>query len=73
MSQKYKQNKYRTNVNFNLMEENIIQIKSGITINVDASVKNMIYMRKNIFGILLHIVSKMAMFSKYYLRLSDYL
>ena len=60
MSQKYKQNKYRTNVNFNLMEENIIQIKSGIKINVDASVKNMIYMRKNIFGILLHIVSKMV-------------
>ena len=60
MSQKYKQNKYRTNVNFNLMEENIIQTKSGITINVDASVKNMIYMRKNIFGILLHIVSKMV-------------
>ena len=53
-------NESKIYVNFNLMEENIIQIKSGITINVDASVKNMIYMRKNIFGILLHIVSKMV-------------
>ena len=28
-----------SNVNVNLMEENLIQIKSGITINVDANVK----------------------------------
>ena len=35
------------------MEENVIQIKSGITINIDASVKNIIYMKKTIFGILL--------------------
>ena len=39
------------------MEENVIQIKSGITINVHASVKN-IYVKKNIFGILLHVVAK---------------
>ena len=39
------------------MEENVIQIKSGITINVHASVKN-IYVEKNIFGILLHVVAK---------------
>ena len=29
---------YHANVNVNLMEENVIQIKSGIMINVDASV-----------------------------------
>ena len=29
------------NANVNLMEQNVIQINEGITINVDASVKNM--------------------------------
>ena len=29
------------------MEENIIQINGGITINVDVSVKNIIFVRKN--------------------------
>ena len=42
------------------MEENVTQIKSGITINVDASLKNIIYMKMNIFGILLHVVVKMG-------------
>ena len=42
------------------MEENVIQIKSGITINVDASVKNIIYVKKTIFGTLLHVVAKMV-------------
>ena len=41
------------------MEENLIQINGGITINVDVSVKNIIYVRKIIFGILLHVVAKM--------------
>ena len=40
------------------MEENVIQINGGITINVDASVKNIIYVKKIILGILLHIVVK---------------
>ena len=40
------------------MEENVIQIKSGRTINVDASVKSIIYVKKNTFGILLHVVAK---------------
>ena len=39
------------------MEENVIQIKSEITIIADASVKN-IYVENNIFGILLHAVAK---------------
>ena len=42
------------------MEENVIQIKSGITINVDASTENIIYVKKVIFGILLHVVKKMV-------------
>ena len=41
------------------MEENVIQTKSGKMINVDASVKNVIYVKKIIFGILLHVVVKM--------------
>ena len=42
------------------LEEHAIQIKSGITINVDASVKNIIYLKKIIFGILLHVAAKMV-------------
>ena len=41
------------------MEENVTQINGGITINVDVSVKNIKYVRKIIFGILLHEVAKM--------------
>ena len=40
------------------MKENVIQIKNGKMINVDANVKN-IYVKKIIFGILLHLVTKM--------------
>ena len=42
------------------MVENVIQIKSGITINVGASVKSMIYVKKIVFGILLHVVTKIV-------------
>ena len=41
------------------MEENVTQIKSGIMINLDASSKNSIYVKKIIFGMLLNVVSKM--------------
>ena len=40
------------------MVENVIQIKSEITIIVDVSVKNM-YLKK-VFGILLHVFAKMV-------------
>ena len=40
------------------MVQRVIQIKSGIMINFDASGKN-IYVKKIIFGILLHVVVKM--------------
>ena len=39
------------------MAESVIQIKSGITINVDASAKTIIFVKKIIFGILLHVVN----------------
>ena len=42
------------------MLENVIQIKSGITINVNVSVKNITYVKKVIFEILLHVVAKMV-------------
>ena len=39
------------------MEENVIQINGGMTINVD--VKSVMYAKKIMFGILLHVVVKM--------------
>ena len=57
MNQK-QQNTYHANVNVNLMEENVIQINGGITINVDKSILNIMYATKFIFGILLHVVVK---------------
>ena len=50
---------YHANVNVNLTERNVIQIKSGIMINANVSVKiskNMC-VKKVIFGILLHLVA----------------
>ena len=41
------------------MEKNVIQIKSGIMINVDGSAKSIICVKKLISGILLHVVEKM--------------
>ena len=41
------------------MEENVTQVNGGITINVDASVKDIIYLKKIIFRILLHVIVKM--------------
>ena len=46
--------------NVNLMEQNVSQINDGITINVDVNVKNTIYVKKIMFGILLHVVVKMG-------------
>ena len=51
---------YYANVNVNLMVESVTQIKSGMIINVDASVKNIIYVKETVFGILLHVVKKMV-------------
>ena len=54
------------NVNRNLMEENVIQNNGGIIINVDVSVKNIMCVKKIMFEILLLVIVKMEIFSKYY-------
>ena len=41
------------------MKENVIQIKGEITINVDVSLKNVMFVKKNVFGILIHVIVKM--------------
>ena len=41
------------------MEENVDQINDGITIKVDVSVKDVMYVEEIMFGILLHIIVKM--------------
>ena len=38
------------------MEKLVIQINGGITINADVSVKNDVYVKKIMFGILLHVI-----------------
>ena len=60
MNQRFSRKIYHANVNLSLMEENIIQIRGKITVNVSANVKNIIYMKKIIFGIMLHAVAKMV-------------
>ena len=39
--------------------KNVFQINGGVIINVDVSVKNVMYVKKIIFEILLHVVVKM--------------
>ena len=39
--------------------KNVIQINGGITINVDVTVKNVIYLKNIMFGILLYEIVKM--------------
>ena len=50
---------FHVSINVNLMEQNVIQINGGITINVDVSVKNIIYVKMIMFGVLLHVIVKM--------------
>ena len=66
MNQKHQQGIYHANVKVNLMVGNVIQFNGGMTINVDVSVKNAMYVKKIIFGILLHVVVKIKNISKYY-------
>ena len=58
MNRKHSQRIYHANVNVNLMPKRVIQIKSGIIPNDDAGAKNIIYVKKIIFGILLLGVAK---------------
>ena len=38
------------------MEEYVIQINCDITINIDVGVKNVMYVKKIMFGILVHVL-----------------
>ena len=40
------------------MVEIVIQINGGIMVNVDVSAKNIIYVKKIMFGIMLHVIVK---------------
>ena len=53
----YDQSIYHANVNVNLMIEDVIQIRSGITMCLDASAKTL---KIVVFGILLHVVANMV-------------
>ena len=44
MNRKYQQSINHANVNLDLMVENVIQIKTGIKINIDVSLKNILYL-----------------------------
>ena len=59
MNLKHQQGIYQANVNVDLMKENVTQINGGITIDVDVSVRNVLYVKKIMFGILLHAAMKM--------------
>ena len=41
------------------MEEKVIQMNGEITINVDVSVKTIMYVKKIMFGIILYVIVKM--------------
>ena len=41
-------------------KQNVIQINGGITTNVNVSVKDAMYVKKIIFGILLHVIVKIG-------------
>ena len=47
------------NINVNLMEENVIQTNGVTMITVDVSVTFVLYMKKIMFVILLHVITKM--------------
>ena len=46
-------------MNVDLKEENVIQINGEIMINVDVSARNVMYVKKILFGIVLHVIVKM--------------
>ena len=58
MNRKHEQSTYHANVNVNLIEKDVAQINGRMTKNVDMSVKNVMYVKKIIFEILLHVVIK---------------
>ena len=49
---------YHANVNVEIMEENLVQINGGITIDTDVSIRNIMYVKKFILEILVHVYVK---------------
>ena len=47
------------NVNVDLVDANVIQVNGGVMINVDVNVKNIMYVKKIMLGILLRVIAKM--------------
>ena len=43
----------------NLLKGNIILVNGGITINASVSVENILYIKKNIFRVIVHDIVKM--------------
>ena len=43
-----------------MVEENVSQINGGIMININVNVKNVMYVKKIMFGILLHVFVKIG-------------
>ena len=60
MNRKHQQSIYHANVNISLIVEDITQIKSGIVVNIDVSLRNIKYVKKIILAILLYVVVKMV-------------
>ena len=59
MNLKFLQKMYRRNVNLSLMIERVIRIKSTTIINANVRAKNIIYVKRNVFGIFLLVVLKL--------------
>ena len=59
MNRKHWQSIHHAKLNIDLMEESVIQINGRIMINVDVSVKNIMYVKKIMFRILLDVIVKM--------------
>ena len=55
------ENIFRVIVNVNFMVENVIQIKTGITISIDRSVKIIKHhlCKKNLFGTLVNVLTRL--------------
>ena len=57
---KTSKNIFHVSANVNLMEQNVSQINGGIRIGVGVNIKKFIYVKKILFGILLHVIVKMG-------------
>ena len=40
------------------MEQNVVQINGGVTINIDVTVTNIIYLKKIMFRILVYVIMR---------------